>query len=565
MNYDNIICIQCNEKLKNFKNIIIHFIMHKNLCPFCVASYKSHKQFYDGNGHFNNKKCKSFQSLIITNKEKRDSFYKKLKDITGEKLIYPTKDSDDPCNHLYAQNQDELLYEENNQNNQTNDNEENETIGLQYSDDENIEIESAQNEPAINIDNEQNKLNEIEIEFLMLGIDNSMILLRIFSDSMQCNNKKDYTIMVEIENYIGDEFKKNKLLLFVVPNDWLQNFHQTIRALFSTLLGNGFNLQIGNEQIDVGTIDIPEFRTSCKLNGHNSNEYACHTCDKSRDGLFICQAGTLRKQEDITNFHSTKPKYDELYNDIELNQVWEKKAKEIGIKGVDRGKGRDNRSILYYILILIKNQISNDDFLIMEQLLTICFRLYSDSFDDNDLNLLQVLIESFNQKVNLITETELMNFHLLLHYPIYIKNWGAPKYTSAETFEAQLSRIKNFLNNNTNNRDEQYQRVTTLNMVKFFNSVDKLKSIEDESTTLIMGNKINNLDNLNNTKLKINSLFKNYQHLTFPTSIKNNKEVYNVGDAIEVASDNVLSGRWDSWPLDSSCNNSLVIYWCWRS
>ncbi|KAM9975652.1 hypothetical protein ACTFIW_000769 [Dictyostelium discoideum] len=421
---------------------------------------------------------------------------------------------------------------------------------------------------------------------------------------MQCNNKKDYTIMVEIENYIGEEFKKNKLLLFVVPNDWLQNFHQTIRALFSTLLCNGFNLQIGNEQIDVVpfglTMDIPEFRTSCKLNGHNSNEYACHTCDKSRDGLFICQSGTLRKQEDITNFHSTKPKYGELYNDIELKQVWEKKAKEIGIKGVDRGwveplsinylktqpdilhnillgvaqrclnyifdkykkkipdflinlknakiinnkpkppdslfanktrKGRENRSIIYYILILIKNQILNDDFLIMEQLVIICFRLYSDSFDDNDLNSLQVLIESFNQKVNLITETELMNFHLLLHYPIYIKNWGAPKYTSAETFEAQLSRIKIFLNNNANNRDEQYQRVTTLNMVKFFNSVDKLKSIEDEN-------------NLNNTKLKINSLFKNYQHLTFHTSIKNNKEVYNVGDAIEVASDNVLSGRW---------------------
>ncbi|KAM9975713.1 hypothetical protein ACTFIW_003662 [Dictyostelium discoideum] len=394
MNYDNIICIQCNEKLKNFKNIIIHFIMHKNLCPFCVASYKSHKQFYDANGHFNNKKCKSFQSLIITNKEKRDSFYKKLKDIT-----------------------------ENNQNNQTNDNEENETIGLQYSDDENIEIESAQNEPAINIDNEQNKLNEIEIEFLMLGIDNSMslillqkiknfwdkninnlnqirytpqyldklflnnfkikgqffknenydhsifyfeiknvlvnllnknhfferidfdtdfengiytnfksgeqfkrlkkkkinkiVLLRIFSDSMQCNNKKDYTIMVEIENYIGDEFKKI-------------NYYYL--ALFSTLLCNGFNLQIGNEQIDVVpfglTMDIPEFRTSCKLNGHNSNEYACHTCDKSRDGLFICQSGTLRKQEDITNFHSTKPKYDELYNDIELKQVWEKKKKK---------------------------------------------------------------------------------------------------------------------------------------------------------------------------------------------------------------------------------------------
>ncbi|KAM9974088.1 hypothetical protein ACTFIR_009430 [Dictyostelium discoideum] len=112
---------------------------------------------------------------------------------------------------------------------------------------------------------------------------NKIVLLRIFSDSMQCNNKKYYTII----------------------------------ALFSTLLGNGFNLQIGKEQIDVVpfglTMDIPEFRTSCKLNVHNSNEYACHTCDKSRDGLFICQSGTSRKQKDITNFHSTKPKYDEVY------------------------------------------------------------------------------------------------------------------------------------------------------------------------------------------------------------------------------------------------------------
>ncbi|EAL73832.1 hypothetical protein DDB_G0267190 [Dictyostelium discoideum AX4] len=202
-------------------------------------------------------------------------------------------------------------------------------------------------------------------------------------------------------------------------------------------------------------MDIPEFRASCKLNGHNSNEYACHTCDKPRDGLFICHSGTLTKQEDITNFHSTKPNYAELNADIELKKIWEKKAKDIGIKGVGRGwveplsinylktqpdilhnillgvaqrclyyifdkyknkianflnnlknakiidnkpkpsislfanktrKGRESRSILYYLLISIKKQISNDDFLIMEQLVTICFKLYSYSFDENDLN-----------------------------------------------------------------------------------------------------------------------------------------------------------------------------------
>ncbi|KAM9962787.1 hypothetical protein ACTFIR_005704 [Dictyostelium discoideum] len=728
MNLNNISCIMCREQLKNFKNIIIHYIMHKYLCPFCLSEYRSYKQFYDGNGHFNTKKCKNEQNKIITNDQKRDRFYKKLMDITGEKIKYPTND---PCNHLYNQNQDEIFYQENNENdennenNQTFDNEENHnTIGLVHSDDENNEIRMDQNEANINneirtdqneanINNENNeirmdqnepiinnensnldtekskkKLNETEIEFLMLGIDNSIslkllekfksfidqnknnlnqiryspqymdklfmenfqikgetflnqnydhsifyfeikkvldillnkkhfferidfdtdfetgiytnyksglqfknlknknknkiVLLRIFTDSMQCQNKKDYTIMLDIENYTGNEFKNNKLLLFVVPNDWLHNFHQTIRALFSSFIGNGFKVIIENEQIDVVpfglTMDIPEFRASCKLNGHNSNEYACHTCDKPRDGLFICQSGTLRKQEDITNFHSTKPTYAELNDDIELKKVWtegvaqrclnyifDKYKNKIAnflnnlknAKIIDNRpkpstslftnktrKGRENRSILYYLLISIKNQISNDDFLIMEQLVTICFKLYSDSFDENDLNSLQVLVESFNAKINLITETEIMNFHLLLHYPIYIKNWGAPKYTSAETFEAQLSRIKNFLNNNTNNRDEQYERVTKLNMVKFINSVDKLKSIEPESSALIIGNKIKNPDNLDNIKIKLNSLFQNYKNITFHSSIKNNKEIYNVGDAVEVASDNELSGRW---------------------
>ncbi|KAM9997167.1 hypothetical protein ACTFIZ_007905 [Dictyostelium cf. discoideum] len=122
--------------------------------------------------------------------------------------------------------------------------------------------------------------------------------------------------MIDIENYIGNEFKKNKLLLFVVPNDWLHNFHQTIRALFSSVVGNGLNLIIENEKIDVSF--------EHRANGHNSNEYACHPCDKSRDGLFIYQSGTLRKQEDINNFHSNKPPFDDLNNNSELKKEWAK-------------------------------------------------------------------------------------------------------------------------------------------------------------------------------------------------------------------------------------------------
>ncbi|KAM9950928.1 hypothetical protein ACTFIT_001910 [Dictyostelium discoideum] len=441
---------------------------------------------------------------IFTMLLQRDSFYKKLMDITGEKIKYPTNDPDDPYEIFYQENN------ENNENNQTIDNEENhDTIGLVHSEDENNEIIMDQNEANINNENNENnenencqnepinnnqnnnidiekskkKLNETEIEFLMLGIENSISLkllekFKSFIDKNKTNlnqirytpqyidklfmedfqikgetfinknydhsifyfeikkvletllNKKQFFERIDFDtdfetgiytNYkSGQQFKdlknknKNKIVLLRIftdiPNDWLLNFHQTIRALFSSFIGNGFNLIIENEQIDVVpfglTMDIPEFRASCKLNGHNPNEYACHTCDKPRYGLFICKSGTLRKQEDITNFHSTKPNYAELNADIELKKVWEKKAKDIGIKGVDRG----------------------------------------DSFDENDLNSLQELIES------------------------------APKYTSAETFEAQLSRIKNYLNNNTNNRDEQYERVSKENMVKFFNSVDKLKT-----------------------------------------------------------------------------------------
>ncbi|EAL73781.1 hypothetical protein DDB_G0267350 [Dictyostelium discoideum AX4] len=181
MNLNNISCINCREKLKNFKNIIIHYIMHKNICPFCLSYYRSYKQFYDGNGHFNTKKCKNEQSKIITNNPKRDSFYKKSMDITGEKIKYPTNDIDDPCKHLCNQNQDEIIYQENNENNENNqtiDNEENhDTIRLRHSDDENIidqngaknnenneNNENGQNEPINNnqnnnLDNKKSKKN----------------------------------------------------------------------------------------------------------------------------------------------------------------------------------------------------------------------------------------------------------------------------------------------------------------------------------------------------------------------------------------------------------------------
>ncbi|KAM9948413.1 hypothetical protein ACTFIT_001763 [Dictyostelium discoideum] len=357
MNLNNISCINCREKLKNFKNIIIHYIMHKNICPFCLAYYRSYKQF-----------------LI-------DSFYKKLMDITGEKIKYPTNDPDDP-----------------------------------------------------------------------------------------------------------------------LPNDWLLNFHQTIRALFSSFIGNGFNLIIENEQIDVVpfglTMDIPEFRASCKLNGHNSNEYACHTCDKPRDGLFICKSGTLRKQEDITNFHSTKPNYAELNADIELKKVWEKKAKDIGIKGVDRG----------WVEPLSINYLKTQPDILHNILLGVAQRCLNYIFDKYKNKIANFLNNLKNAKI--------------------IDNKPKPS----------ISLFANKTRKGRENRSILYYLLISIK--------NQISCIEPESTALIIGNKIKNPDNLDNIKIKLDSLFQNYKNITFHSSIKNNKEIYNVGDAVEVASDNELSGRW---------------------
>ncbi|KAM9967241.1 hypothetical protein ACTFIR_007481 [Dictyostelium discoideum] len=470
---------------------------------------------------------------------------------------------------------------------------------------------------------------------------NKIVLLRIFIDSIQCQNKKDYTIMLDIENYTGNEFKNNKLLLCVVPNDWLHNFHQTIRALFSSFIGNGFKVIIENEQIDVVpfglTMDIPEFRSSCKLNGHNSNECACHTCDKPRDVLFICQSGTLRKQEDITNFHSTKPTYAELNDDIELKKVWEKKAKDIGIKGVDRGwveplsinylitqpdilhnillgvaqrclnyifdkyknkianflnnlknakiidnrpkpstslftnktrKGRENRSILYYLLISIKNQISNDDFLIMEQLETICFtlsHLYKKLGDEQYERVTKLNMVKFINSVDKLKSIEPESTALIIGNKIknpdnldhrgenqYLKAPlnPTPKFTSAERFEAQFSKIKDLLTNNTNNQDKhKFERVTKILMATFLDNFNNLKKKEDDNNDLILGQKIKKDENIkfkNNIISDINLHYKNIENIQFHKSIKNSKEIYNVGDGIEVASENSVTGRWSA-------------------
>ncbi|EAL61834.1 hypothetical protein DDB_G0291215 [Dictyostelium discoideum AX4] len=143
------------------------------------------------------------------------------------------------------------------------------------------------------------------------SISDKFILLRIFSDGMSHQGRSDYTIMVDFENYNGPFFKNNKIVLFIVPKEWFHNIHQTIKKLFSAQFNNKLIIKDNNgndyEIIPYGlTMDIPEFRSSCRINHYNCNEFSCHTCDKLRGVDYLLKEGNYRNQKDIIDFHNSK-------------------------------------------------------------------------------------------------------------------------------------------------------------------------------------------------------------------------------------------------------------------
>ncbi|KAM9954744.1 hypothetical protein ACTFIW_003344 [Dictyostelium discoideum] len=670
---------------------------------------------------------------IVGEQKLQDEFYQRLSKITGENIIYPTNLSDDPFNYMSQQKLNDNIIVDENKNNLENENENNNS----FDDSENVIIQNEQENDDIEIikkkeNNSGKELNNFEIEFLKLGLENAkllkfmqkildffknntnaineiryttkymdsiflanlpidgnflsykhyeesnfyfeicsiikillekknfleyldfskyseqgiyknyksgeqfkriknsisdkFILLRIFTDGMSHQGKSDYTIMVDFENYIGPFFKNNKIVLFIVPKEWFHNIHQTLKKLFSAQFNNKLIIKDNNgndyEIIPYGlTMDIPEFRSSCRINHYNCNEFSCHTCDKPRGADYLLKEGNYRNQKDIIDFHNSKPNKQDFSNPENklLKLGTEQKMKKIGITDYDRSwvenlkinylylqpdilhnillgivqwvlnyifkkykdnitiftnnlkevkiipnhlppseslfsvktrKGRENRSILYYILFITKSNVSNDDFLLLEEMVQLTFLLYQDSFDEDDLDKINYLVKSFNKKIFLIIPNEPINFHLLLHYPLYIKNWGAPKFTSAERFEAQFSKIKDLLSNNTNNQDKhKFERVTKILMATFLDNFNNLKEKEDDNNDLILGQKIKKDENIkfkNNIISDINLHYKNIKNIQFHKSIKNSKEIYNVGDGIEVASENSVTGRWSA-------------------
>ncbi|KAM9962768.1 hypothetical protein ACTFIR_005685 [Dictyostelium discoideum] len=116
-----------------------------------------------------------------------------------------------------------------------------------------------------------NKLNKIKGE---QKLQNEFYQrLSKITDGMSHQGKSDYTIMVDFENYIGPFFK---------------NYNN----------GNDYEI------IPYGlTIDIPEFRSSCRINHYNCNEFSCHTCDKPRGADYLLKEGNYRNRKDIIDLH----------------------------------------------------------------------------------------------------------------------------------------------------------------------------------------------------------------------------------------------------------------------
>ncbi|KAM9954856.1 hypothetical protein ACTFIW_000959 [Dictyostelium discoideum] len=642
MDLKKVDCLICKQPIKCFKDIVVHFIKHNERCPICLNKYTSFSKMYAASGHYYSQGCNNKLIKIKGEQKLQDEFYQRLSKITGENIIYPTNLSDDPFNYMSQQKlNDNIIVDENN-NNLENENENNNS----FDDSENVIIQNDQENDDIEIikkkeNNSGKELNNYEIEFLKLGLENAKSLkfmqqiLDFFKNNTNAINEIRYTTkyMDSIflanlpidgiyKNYkSGEQFKRiknsisDKFILLRIFTDGMS--HQGKIRLYN-YDNNGNDYEI----IPYGlTMDIPEFRSSCRINHYMCNEFSCHTCDKPRGADYLLKEGNYRNQKDIIDFHNSKPNKQDFsnYENKLLKLETEQKMKKIGITDYDRSwvenlkinylylqpdilhnillgivqwvlnyifkkykdnitiftnklkevkiipnhlppseslfsvktrKGRENRSILYYILFITKSNVSNDDFLLLEEMVQLTFLLYQDSFDEDDLDKINYLVKSFNKKIFLIIPNEPINFHLLLHYPLYIKNWGAPKFTSAERFEAQFSKIKDLLTNNTNNQDKhKFERVTKILMATFLDNFNNLKEKEDDNNDLILGQKIKKDENIkfkNNIISDINLHYKNIKNIQFHKSIKNSKEIYNVGDGIEVASEHSVTGRWSA-------------------
>ncbi|KAM9943647.1 hypothetical protein ACTFIT_001936 [Dictyostelium discoideum] len=295
---------------------------------------------------------------------------------------------------------------------------------------------------------------------------------------MSNQGRSDYTIMVDFENYVGPFFKNNKIVLFIVPKEWFHNIHQTIKKLFSAQFNNKLIIKDNNgndyEIIPYGlTMDIPEFRSSSILKV--ILKFSCLTCDRSRGVDYLLKEGNYRNQKDIIDFHNSKPNKQDFLNPQNkiLKLETEQKMKKIGITDYDRSWVENLKinylylqpDILHNILLGIVQWVLNYIFKKYKDQITIFIKKFKeatifpdhlppseslfgvktrkDSFDEDDLDKINYLVKNFNKKIFMIIPNETISFHLLLHYPLYIKNCGAPKFTSAERFEAQFSKIKN--------------------------------------------------------------------------------------------------------------------------
>ncbi|KAM9975490.1 hypothetical protein ACTFIW_012074 [Dictyostelium discoideum] len=502
---------------------------------------------YAASGHYYLQGCNNKLIKIKGEQKLQDEFYQRLSKITGENIIYPTNLSDDPFNYMSQQKlNDNIIVDENN-NNLENENENNNS----FDDSENLGLENAKSLKFMQqildfFKNNTNAINEIryttkymdsiflanlpideyldfskyseqgiyknyksgeQFKRIKNSISDKFILLRIFTDGMSHQGKSDYTIMIIME-----------MIMKLYQADYL--------------------LKEGNYRNQIDIIDFPNSKPNKQDFSNPENKFLKLGTEQKMKKIGITDYDRSWVENLKINYLYLQP--DILHNILlgivqwVLNYIFKKykdnitiftnNLKEVkmipnhlppseSLFSVKTRKGRENRSILYYILFITKSNVSNDDFLLLEEMVQLTFLLYQDSFDEDDLD-----------KINYLVKTE--------------------------RFEAQFSKIKDLLSNNTNNQDKhKFERVTKILMATFLDNFNNLKEKEDDNNDLILGQKIKKDENIkfkNNIISDINLHYKNIKNIQFHKSIKNSKEIYNVGDGIEVASEHSVTGRWSA-------------------
>ncbi|KAM9983034.1 hypothetical protein ACTFIZ_004220 [Dictyostelium cf. discoideum] len=201
MDLKKVHCIICEQSIKGFKDIIIHFIKHNDRCPICLSKYSTFSKMYAVSGHYYSQGCNNKRNKINGEPTLQKEFYQRLSKITGDNIEYPTNLSDDPFNHMSQQNLNEINLENENENENENSLDDSENVILQN-------------------EHENDDIKITKKKKIMLGLENAKSLkfmqqiLDFFKNNTNAINEIRYTIKGQNRYFKASLNPKDELIQF---------------------------------------------------------------------------------------------------------------------------------------------------------------------------------------------------------------------------------------------------------------------------------------------------------------------------------------------------------------